>query len=97
MRAQRSPFSFGGRSDSRPPRVAEAARSAARKICRSTESNSEYTRDKGVFPDHYIYHTTFVFNQERLLELVLDDRDAALLRYFVDVKDSGEMYSEETV
>jgi hypothetical protein len=40
----------------------------------------------------YTFHG---FSQERLLELGLDDRDAALLRYFVDFKDSGEMYSEE--
>ncbi len=40
-------------------------------------------------------YTFLGFSQERLLELQLDDRDAALLRYFVDFKDSGEMYSEE--
>lgn len=40
-------------------------------------------------------YTFLGFSQERLLELGLDDRDAALLRFFIDFKDGGGMYSEE--
>jgi hypothetical protein len=40
-------------------------------------------------------YTFLGFSQEKLIELGLDDRDAALLRYFVDFKDTGEMYSEQ--
>ena len=40
-------------------------------------------------------YTFLGFSQERLLDLDLDDRDAALLRFFIDFKDAGGMYSEE--
>ncbi len=34
------------------------------------------------------------FSQEKLVELNLDLTDAVILRWFVDLKDSGKMYSE---